>query len=149
MTQNIINNEAYDLLVNDFLSIDGLGSSPTNAESELFIKQGEVQTTDASETTLVSVSLAEEEMITIKGIVNGYISSRDAACGGDFLLVAQRPSGGNVTLVGTAITNINTDSTATFTVDVDTGTETVRIRVTGVAAETWDWVASYEYQKIV
>jgi len=117
--------------------------------SETYEKQDFVQTTDATVTTLISVSLAELESITLKGTISAAQSDHTNMVGGDFLICARRASGGNVTLVGSVGTNVNSSSAATFTCDVDTGTQTVRVRVTGVAATTYNWASSYSYQKIL
>lgn len=117
--------------------------------SETYEKQGFVQTTDATVTTLASVSLAELESVTLKGTISAAQSDHTNMVGGDFMISARRASGGNVTLVGSVVTNVNSSSAATFTCDVDTGTQTVRVRVTGVAATTYNWGCSYSYQKIL
>lgn len=117
--------------------------------SDYVEQQAVVQTTNATVTTLASVTVNELESITFKGQITGAQSNHTNAIGGDFLISARRASGGNVTIVGVAIVNVNSSSTATFTADVDTGTQTVRIRVTGVAATTYNWVTTTAYQKVL
>lgn len=105
-----------------------------------------VQTTDATVTTIASVSVAEDEVVTVTATVSGAIADYSAAIGGTLMIVARRAAGGNVTLVGSVTTDVEEDSgsSPTFTADVDTGTQTVRVRVTGVAAETWNWRCTFD-----
>lgn len=117
--------------------------------SELIQNQAFVQTTDATQTTLFSIVLNQLESITLKGTITAAQSDHTNMVGGDFEICARRASGGNVTLVGSVIDNVNSSSAATFTCDVDTGTQTIRVRVTGVAATTYNWTSSYSYQKIL
>lgn len=105
-----------------------------------------VTTTDATVTTLASIAIAELQMATITAVINGVKSDYSAAIGGTLNAVVRRATGGNVTLVGSATTDIHEDSsgTPTFTLDVDTGTQTARFRVTGISAETWVWTVNYK-----
>lgn len=106
-----------------------------------------VTTTDATETTVVSIPVDEGAVLTITGRVTAYISDLTAACGGTFTAVVRRAVGGNVALVGSVTADVHDDSgtgSPTFTVDVDTGTQTARIRWTGVASE--DWTARTKYE---
>lgn len=117
------------------------------AGSEFTTEQSGVQTTDATVTTLGSFVVGEEEMVTLKAMVNGFRSTFDNAIGGELIITAYRDTGGNVTQVGNTIRNLNATDAVTFDADVDTGTQSVRIRVTGIAAQTWNWTATVFYQK--
>lgn len=105
-----------------------------------------VTTTDATATTLASISVSELQMMTITATVNGRKSDYSAAIGGTATATVRRATGGNVILVGSTSVTSNEDSAGTpsFTIDVDTGTQTARLRVTGIAAETWYWTAQYK-----
>jgi hypothetical protein len=108
-----------------------------------------VQTTNATPTVLVSILLNESESITLSGTIIGAQSNHSNAVGGTFSITARRASGGNVTLIGSVVTNVESSSAATFTCAVDTGTQTVRVLVTGVAATTYNWAANYTYQLVL
>lgn len=108
-----------------------------------------VQTTNATPTVLASVVVNQTESITLSGTITAAQSDHTNAVGGSFSITARRASGGNVTLIGSVVTNVQSSSTATFTCAVDTGTQTVRILVTGVAVTTYNWAANYTYQKIL
>ena len=111
--------------------------------------QAAVQTTDATPTVLASILVNQLDSITLKGTIVGSTAAHASAIGGDFLITATRATAGNVTLIGSAIANVNSNSAATFTADVDTGTQTVRVMVTGVALSTFNWVTTYTYQKVL
>ena len=87
-------------------------------------------------------------MVTIKGFINGFQSDFTDCVGGEITVTAYRPAGGNVTLVGAPIINVNyTDvvDTSDIDADVDIGTQSVRLLVIGVAAQNWNWVTTYNY----
>lgn len=118
--------------------------------SNLVTSQSAVTTTDATVTVLVSIAVAEGDTITIDGFVTGSKDDHSDACGGKFCVTARRATGGNVSLTGGApLIVVNATSTALFNAAVDTGTQTVRITVTGIAATTYYWVASYQYAKVL
>lgn len=110
--------------------------------------QNSVQTANATPTVITSIVVPDSHMVTIKAFVNGFQSDFTDCVGGEITVTAYRPAGGNVTLVGAPIINVNyTDVVDTSDVDatVDVGTQTVRILVVGVAAQTWNWVDTYFY----
>lgn len=102
-----------------------------------------VQTTDDTPTVLISRVVAEDELVTITATVNGFISTKDQAAGSRVFVTAYRDTGGNVTLVGSPVIDLNTTAAVDVNASVDTGTQTVRVIVTGIAAQTWDWNAEY------
>lgn len=122
-------------------------SYPAYLGSQFLRAQDSVQTTNATITTIGFVAVNEEESITLKGQVIGAQDDHSNAVGGTFEIVARRALGGSLTLVGTAIVNVQSSSAATFTVAVVSNT--IAIRVTGVAATTYNWVTTFEYQKVL
>lgn len=104
-----------------------------------------VQTTDATATTLASVSVSEQDCITVRALVRGAKSDYSAAVGGWVTGVVRRATGGNATLAGVDSGVVEDASgSPTFTIDADTSTQTARIRVTGEAATTYNWTCRYE-----
>jgi len=102
-----------------------------------------VQTSDATQTTIASISVAELSLLTITGTFSGVKSDYSAAIAGTFVASVRRASGGNATLVGVTVTS-NTDGvTPSFTVDADTGSQTARLRVTGISAQNWSWACKW------
>jgi hypothetical protein len=115
------------------------------ASSQWNMRQSSVQTTDATVTTLVSIALAEGEMVIINDTINGFQSDFTDAVGATVSITAYRPTGGNVTQIGEEIINLNSTSTSSVTAGVNVGTQSVIIQINGVLAETWNWVSTHQY----
>ncbi|NBW12385.1 MAG: hypothetical protein EBR82_30570, partial [Caulobacteraceae bacterium] len=103
-------------------------------------------TTNATATTLASISVPAGDAVVVKAIVVGKKDDESAGAARELLIAARRATAGNVTQIGVAHGTLVEDSAGTPAIDadVDTGTQTVRIRVTGIASETWRWIARYE-----
>jgi hypothetical protein len=125
------------------LYYDGISSGYSS--SYWVTRQFGVQTTDATSTAIVSIAVGQGQMVTIKAYINGFRSTFTDALGGEVLMTAYRPTGGNVTQIGEEIINENSTTTATLEASVDVGTQTVNIYVKGVAAQTWNWVTTFNY----
>lgn len=129
------------------VSIDCLFGSPLTAQWR--IAQEWVQTADAVQTVLISIPLDDSEMVTIKAVINAFKSTHDHALGGDIMISAYRPAGGNVTEIGNKVVSSYIDATATAGIsvdaDVDIPTQSVNIYVTGALGETWNWVTTTSY----
>lgn len=112
-------------------------------------RSASIATTDATVTTLVSIAVAEDEVVVLTGKIAAYKSDFSAGAGGTFTATVRRAAGGNVTLIATTST-VQEDSSGspTWMVDVDTGTQTVRLRWTGVAAENWTPTVEYEVMRV-
>lgn len=117
--------------------------------SQQYTGQAGLQTTNNTIQTLAAVVVNQTESITLSGTITAAQSDHSNMIGGNFLICARRASGGNITLIGTVLTNIKSSSAATFTCDVDTTSQSARIRVTGVASTTYNWVCTYSYQKVL
>lgn len=118
--------------------------------SEDFKLQAAVQTTNATITDLISVALAEGDMISIQARINGFQSDFTDAISGWVYAAARRGTGGNVTIVGVPVINIlESDANTDITVTADTIGQNLKIQVTGVAAQNWNWVATYNYHKVL
>lgn len=96
------------------------------------------QTTDATVTTLTSVSIASGESVFMKAFIHATRSDHSETIGGEILYLA-RNSGSGAVEVGAPITNIIEDSSGSPTFDADVSGNDVRIRVTGEAGKTWNW----------
>lgn len=117
--------------------------------SSSYTSQSGLQTSGNTAQTLASVTLNESESITLSGTITAAKDDHTDMVGGNFLICARRSSGGNVTLIGSPVINVESSSAASFTCDVDVSTQTVRIRITGVVGETYNWTCSYTYQKVL
>lgn len=120
--------------------------------TEWHTKQAAVQTSDATPTAIITIPLTNSLMVSIKALVNGFQSTYADCVGGEIMVTAYRKAAGDIILVGSPIINVNyTNLTDTSDVDavIDVGTESIIIKVIGVAATTWNWVASYNYMYTV
>lgn len=117
--------------------------------SQQYTGQAGLQTTDGSTQILASIIVNQTESITLSGTITAAQSDHSNMVGGNFLICARRASGGNITLIGAPVINIESSSSATFTCSVDTSTQTVRIIITGVSSATYNWVCTYSYQKVL
>ena len=106
------------------------------------------QTTDATPTAILTIPLVNSLMVSVKILINGFKSDYSNCLGGEILATAYRGSAGNITLVGAPIINVNYAST-TDTTDIDAlvsvGTQSLIFNVIGVAAQNFNWVATYTY----
>lgn len=99
-----------------------------------------VATADATPTTLVTISVASNSVVTFEGTVSAANSSYSDATGGTFSATVVNASG-VLTLVNTPFVVVNPTSTATFNVIVS-GTNVI-LQVTGIAATAYNWKAVY------
>lgn len=127
--------------------LDGITAGYAGSEEHAL--QAGVQTTDATVTNLATVTINQGEMIAIQGLINGFRSTFAEAVSVRFFASARRATGGNVTLIGTPVTEALEDSTGipNVQIDADTGTQTIRIRVQGETSKTFNWVGTYRYHK--
>jgi len=123
-------------------TLDGIVGSYAN--SEQVSMQAGVQTTDAVATQIAAIALDSNTMVTVQARINGFKNDYSAACGGCLQYTARRAGAGAVE-VAAPIVNVQEDSAGAPTVDADVNGNNVRLLVTGVAAETWNWVATYSY----
>jgi len=123
--------------------IDGIAGGGLNSVWRTC--QAYVQTNDATPTVLIAIPLAAQEMVTVTATINGFVSTFDESLGGTITLSAYRPTGGDVTLVGMVQSNFSSTSTSTLSAALNVVAESVEIEVTGVAAEIWNFVATYSY----
>ena len=104
----------------------------------------EVQTTDAVQTTLDSITLLDENVYTVQAFVAASQSDGTDEAGYIISCVARRTGGGGAT-VSTTYSQMTDESNvaldATFTVS---GND-LRLSVTGIAAETWEWGTTLKY----
>lgn len=136
-----VSNIAWVTLYNHF-DFDGISSGYSNSENVM--RQAGVQTTDAVATQIAAITLASNTMVTVEARFNGFKNDYSASCGG-FLQYTARNAGAGAIEVAAPIVNIQEDSAAAPIVDADVSGNDVRLLVTGVAAETWNWTVTYNY----
>jgi hypothetical protein len=105
-----------------------------------------VQTTGNTATALTTVTLGEDDVISIKALV----VATDAADGGTnnagyMVHATARRDGGTAALIGTPTAIATNEGTGTMDCTFDCSGSTIRLMVTGVAATTINWVATLDW----
>ena len=125
-----------------------IGFKASNPESG----QAYISTTDDTETTILQVEMLDNTSITLTGRINASSSTHLDACGGDFLIVANRPPAGPGVIVSTADINVKSTTTATFDVSIDNSSPAISyitVTVTGLIATDYNWALSYEKIRMI
>ena len=109
---------------------------------------GAVTTTDATETDIATIPVAEGETVSVDVTITARRST--GAEHGKWQLsgLFYRNSGGNVTIEGIVqdvATHQSAASSAAVDMVADTSNQTIDIRVTGEAAKTINWTAKVNY----
>ena len=117
----------------------------TKCDGFVITDTAEVQTTDATQTTIDSLTLLDENTYHVEAFVVGVKSDGSARASYHIACTVYRTGAGNTTLQGavTAIHSVESDATwdATFTVN---GND-LRVSVTGKAATTIEWGSTMRY----
>lgn len=113
--------------------------------TEWFTCQAGVQTTDATLTTLASITLVDLRASTVKAYITGARADHSAALSGDITYGARRAGGGAVEM-NPAVVNVLEDGGATVAINASVSSNDILITCTGEAATTWNWVTTYSYQ---
>jgi len=128
------------------LNIDSMAGFTGSQSSQI---QDAIQTVGAVPAALISLDVADGQMLTVKAYINGFKSTKDQCLGGEIFATFYRPTGGNVTMAGLEVSNVVTTSSADLDAVVSVGTQTARINVVGVNLETWNWVTTYSYMYLI
>jgi hypothetical protein len=104
-----------------------------------------VQTTNASQTTVVSYQLPDDTIATLRATVVARDGATGNSAGYERVLRAKRHGGGAATIVGSVKKPFDDDQdTAAWDVTMDVTDNSVRVQVTGAAATMIEWFASVE-----
>lgn len=118
------------------------------ASTEWVTQQYFLQTADATPTAIVSIPVANSEMVSVKALVNGFQDDYTDCVGGEIMVTAYRTAASDILLVGAPIINVNyTDTVDTSDIDavVDVGTQSLLINCIGVDGQNWNWVTTISY----
>lgn len=127
------------------ITVTGNPGTSTLTISQTNADEATAQTVGLVTVNIISLPVGDGEMVTIKAVINGLRDDTTDAWGGEVIFTVLRPTGGNVTVVGAPIISANTTSTADISGSVDIGTQDAEINVIGVAGQTWNWAANYEF----
>jgi hypothetical protein len=112
---------------------------------------GEVQTTDATVTTVASFTMLDETLCAFDVIVTAALQT-NVTDGGRWKrsVVYRRTAAGIPIIVGTLETGTDQEVTAGLDVTIDSdGVDTIRVRVTGIAATNFNWTCELRVQETV
>jgi len=119
------------------------------SNSEWRTEQHTIQTLGDVPTAILSIPLVNSLMVSVKILINGFRDDFSNCVGGEILATAYRNNaGGNITLVGAPIINVNYANavdTSDIDADVDVPSQSLRLRVIGTAGDNWNWVATATY----
>lgn len=107
------------------------------------------QTTDATPFEFISIPLSASQSVVITGSVIGSSSTQSDTTGASFTIIGRRGSSGDVEIVSTPFVSCGASSTGIVNATVNTSTQSVVVQVTGLASTTYNWVSTYNYQKIL
>lgn len=122
------------------------GDAPSGyAGSEEFHIKSVGQTTDGDATDLVTIAVPEDRVIAIESRI-AVIESDHTTFDSFFVQCAfSRQAAGDVALIGTEVINAMDGAILDVSVTADTAAQEATIQVTGVAANTYNWVAHTTY----
>jgi len=127
------------------LQFDGVSAGYTGSEEHLV--QAAVQTTDAVQSTLWSLTLAANQAITVEARICAPNSTHGAMVGGNLLVCARR-AGAGAALAQAPVVNVLEDAAGAPTFTADVNGNDVRIRITGEAGTTYNWVGTIRYHLV-
>lgn len=105
----------------------------------------EAQTTDATQTTVDSITLLDENTYHIEAYVVGVESGGGNRASYHISGTFYRTGAGGATLQGAVTTVHSAESDANWDATFTVNDNDVRVSVTGVAATTIEWTATMEY----
>lgn len=118
------------------------------AGSEKIEKAFSVTTTLATPTDLITIPVAEDQIIKMTAEI-AVIESDHTTYDSFWVRCAfKREAGGNVALVGTQIVDAADGGTYSVNAVADTGTQEATIQVTGAIGQTLNWVGYVSYFRI-
>jgi hypothetical protein len=124
---------------------DGLRGTSILGKWQHYTAQANTLTTSTNTSDIASISLTNNDRITLTGKITARGAS-NLTVGGTFMAVANCESGA-ANIIGTVDTNIKDNSAGTPSVNVVTSGTSVIIQVTG-GGENLTWLCTYEYQII-
>lgn len=100
-----------------------------------------LQTNDATQQTLATITLAANEVVLVNSqVVGAYQAANNAAIGGDFEVLARKQGAAGAAIIGNIVPIAAIKSNgSTAQITVSTAGNTVVVRVTGEAATTINW----------
>jgi hypothetical protein len=128
-------------VLGDGVSITTTGNNGTHS---ITISSGQtdlLQTIDATQQTLATITLAPNEVVLVNSqVVGAYQAASNAAIGGDFEVLVRKQGAAGAAIIGNIVPIAAIKSNgSTAQITVATAGNTVTVRVTGEAATTINW----------
>lgn len=123
-------------------------SSGAKSDGLTYEQVSAIQTTDATVTTLDSLTLEDENTYNISAQIVGVKSDGTDRASYNFIGTYYRTGAGNATIQGSVTTTHTEESNSSWSCVLDTNSNDVRVRVTGVAATTIEWSCSISYLNV-
>jgi hypothetical protein len=117
----------------------------TKSDGSVINNVAEVQTTDATVTSLATLTLLDENTYHARARVIGVESDGSNRASYEITVTAYRTGAGNATLQNTPTVLHAEESDNTWDVDFTVSGNDLRVSVTGVAATTIEWSGILEY----
>lgn len=130
--------------------VDITGNAKTTLRSDV----ANLQTTNATQTTAYSWTIANNALTTVDVIITACTSSASNVNAGAVVkrsMTFRRNNGSTVTAIGSVVDNgsVSDASLASLAVTIDNSTTTGRVRVTGIASTTIQWGVSVAIQEVI
>lgn len=105
----------------------------------------EVQTTDATETTVDSITLLDENTYHVEALIIAVQSDGTDRASYHIAGTFYRTSTGSATQQGSTTAVHTEESNASLAATFTVSSNDVRVSITGIAAETWEWGTTVSY----
>ena len=108
----------------------------------------EIQTTDATVTTLKSLTLDEDSAYWLKVPIVAISSDGSERLVAELSAVVYRDGAAGATIQGSVTSTLFNASNGSLNASIDVSGNDARVRVTGVAATTYEWATNLQYLSI-
>jgi hypothetical protein len=114
-------------------------------DGNLMNVKGNVQTTNATQTTLITLSLTDNRVYFVECVVLGNKSDNTQRAVYQRTVAVYRANGGVATILNSVVSLLTAESDASWDCTFDVSNNEVRVRVTGAAATTINWEGHLRY----
>lgn len=143
-----VSSQALRLNANVLVRYDTTQSPGTKCDGHVKRTVQEVQTTDATQTTLDSITLLDENTYHAKGVVTGVKSDGSDRASYELDVTVYRTGAGGATIQGTVTSLHSQESNAAWDATFTVNGNDLRLSVTGVAATTIEWGGFIQYMNM-
>lgn len=132
-----------DVETTDAPTFDGITVGPgTKHDGYVISDAAEVQTLDATEATLLTVTLLEGNTYLIEVVVTATQSDESASAVYKLITGAKRTTAGSAALFGSVVSIITSEEEPSWDCTFDASGNDIRVRVTGEGGTTIEWTCT-------